>query len=325
MTPFIVAEMSASHMGSLERAFAIIDAAARSGAQAVKLQTWATMTVSDRLIEDGPWTGKRIEQLYRECVTPWGWHGDLFKRCSERGIACFSTPFDRPSVDFLELLNCPTYKIASFEITDLRLIRYAASTGKPLMISTGMARVDEIEAAVHAATTSGAGGITLLKCVSAYPAPENEYNLASMRDMATRFECDQIGLSDHTRRSAVAVAATLMGAQVIEKHLSLDRQGPDGGFALIPREFADFVRDVRAACDCIGTVRYGPTSAELENLQFRRSIWVQQDCREGDVISEENVGIYRPQGGLAPDMLDVVLGKHFTRDVRHGEPLTDFI
>lgn len=319
--PYIVAEMSASHLGSLKRAMAIVEAAADAGADSVKLQTWSRMTVSDAIIEAGPWAGRSLSQLYDECRTPWEWHAPLFERCRQLGLGAFSTPFDQESVDFLETLNCPVYKIASFEITHLPLIRYIASKGKPMILSTGMATGEEIEEALREATVHGAGGVTLLKCVSAYPAPTADFNLMTMAHMVERFDC-QAGLSDHTRGSTVAVAATALGATVIEKHLSLDREGPDGGFACTPEEFAAFVRDVRTAAAAIGGVVYEPLPAEADSIQFRRSLWVTKDVAAGEEFTPENVGILRPQGGMPPDHYEAVLGELAARPLFRGTPLT---
>lgn len=319
--PYIVAEMGASHCGSLARALKIIDAAKEAGADAIKLQTWSEMTVCAEPIKSGPWAGRTLVDLYRDCRLPWDWHATIFEHARSLDLGCFSTPFDDESVAFLETLECPVYKIASFEVTHLTLIRRAAATGKPIIISTGMANEQEIENAIDAATTSGAGGITLLKCVSAYPAPVEDFNVITMAHMVERFGC-QAGLSDHTRGSAVAIAATALGAAVIEKHVSIDRDGPDGGFVSTPDEFAAFVRDVRAASAAVGGVRYGPLEAEADSLQFRRSLWVTRDVKAGEEFTRENVAILRPQGGLPPDHLDAVIGTRAKRDATRGEPVT---
>lgn len=317
MTPLIVAEIGAAHCGSLDRALALVDVAKECGANAVKLQTWGVMTVADHVIEAGPWAGKQLADLYAEARTPWEWHAPIFERCKALELVGFSTPFDEASVDFLETLGVPLYKIASFEITHVPLIRKAASTGKHLIISTGMASEEEIETALDAAMISGAGGITLLKCVSAYPASPEDFNLITMAHMLERFHC-HVGLSDHTLGSTVAVAATALGATVIEKHLSLDSQGPDGGFAAFPEEFAAMVRDVRACATAVGGVLYGPTEAEAESLKLRRSLWITKDIAAGESLTRENMAILRPMGGMEPEHFDVMLGKAVTRDVPRG-------
>lgn len=299
-----------------------MDAAAQAGADAVKLQTWDVMTVSDHVIRDGPWASTRLADLYERARTPWEWHIPIFERCKERGIHGFSTPFDEASVDFLETLAVPCYKIASFEITHLPLIAKTASTGKPLIISTGMATIEEIEAAVDVATTNGAKGITLLKCVSAYPAAVETFNLITMCDMEVRFGCE-VGLSDHTRGSAVAVAATALGAKVIEKHITLSvDQGLDDGFACLPEEFTAMVDSVRAADLCLGQPCYGPSPDEAGSLELRRSIWVTKDIEAGDPLTRDNIAILRPQGGLPPSRLPSLLGTVATRSAARGTPLT---
>lgn len=288
---------------------------------ALKLQTWDTMTVCDRRLLAGPWAGARLTELYERCRTPWDWHARIFEECRTRGMAAFSTPFDERSVDFLETLGCPVYKIASFEITYLALIRHAASTGKPLIISTGMATEDEIDAAVDAATEFGAGGITLLRCVSAYPAHASAYNVITMAHMLERFGT-RVGLSDHTHGTTAAVVATALGAEVIEKHLSLDMEGPDGRFATMPAEFASLVRDVRAAAAAVGTVAYGPSIAEVPSMELRRSIWVTRDVAAGEALTEDNMAVLRPAEGLAPEHYEALLGARVTRDVPRGTPVS---
>ena len=303
-----------------ERYLALVDAAAASGADACKLQTWAEMTVADFVIQSGPWAGRQLRELYEECRTPWEWHAPIFARCRERGLMGFSTPFDGASVDLLASLGCPIYKIASFEVTDLALVRRAAATGKPLIISTGMATEFEIGEAVEVARAECARDITLLKCVSAYPAPAEGFNLRTMVDMR-RFHCD-VGLSDHTRGTAVAVAATALGAAVIEKHITLDGAGPDGGFASTVDEFAAMVSEVRTAAAALGTVVYGPTADETSSLMFRRSIWVTRDVAAGERFTAQNLAVLRPALGAAPEHFDRVIGHVATRAAKRGEPFT---
>jgi pseudaminic acid synthase len=321
VTPFIVAEMSASHLGSLDRAMAIVKAAHAAGADAVKLQTWSEMSVCATPLASGPWAGRTLPELYERCRTPWEWHAPIFERCRELGMVGFSTPFDEPSVDFLESLGVPVYKIASFEITHRALIRRAAATGKPLVLSTGMATAEEIEEAVSEATTAGAGGITLLKCVSSYPAPAEGFNVITMAHMAEAFGC-HAGLSDHTRGSTVAVAATALGAVMIEKHISLDRDGPDGDFACTPHEFAAYVREIRTAGAAIGGVMYGPADVEADSLHLRRSLWITRDVAVGEPLTRDNVAVLRPVGGLAPEHFEAMLGERVTRACARGTPLT---
>lgn len=320
----IVAEIAASHNGSLERAFRTIDAAADAGATHVKFQTWSpdSMCIADRWITGGPWNGKSLKELYAEAHTPWEWFPHLFTYAKTRGLIPFSTPFDRASVDFLETLECPIYKVASFEIVDLPLIRYIASKGKPMIISTGMASSDDICSAQHAAIAAwDRDELTFLKCVSAYPAPADEMNLATMAELRS---FGAVGLSDHTMASEAAVIATALGATVIEKHLCLSRAdgGPDAGFSLEPHEFAEHVQAIRRTQAIIGKVQYGPMPSEMDSLQFRRSLWVKEDIKAGSVITEENICTARPNEGLAPKHWQDIIGKQVLADVSHGTPLT---
>lgn len=319
MRPFIVAEMGASHNGSLRRAIDIVVAAKECGADAVKTQTWSTMTVDERRITSGPWTGRKLTELYEECRLPWDWHPIITAHARKIGIEWFSTPFDVESVEFLETLGCPRYKIASAEITHLDLIRHVASKGKPVIISTGMATEAEIGDAADAAVE--APEVTLLKCVASYPATAHGFNLRTMEDMRD-YGCD-VGISDHTLGSAVAVAAAALGATVIEKHLSLDRKGPDGGFAAMPDDFARMVSDVRLAVAALGEVKYGPTDSERDTLQFRRSLWITTDVAVGAPITPTNVAVLRPIGGMPPRDLARVHARRAARALRRGEPLTE--
>lgn len=319
--PFIIAELSGNHLGSLDRAMRLVQAAADAGADAVKLQTWWQMALPGYVIESGPWAGKDLADLYDECATPWEWHKPIFDRCRELGMVGFSSVFDGPSLIFLEDLGCPIYKIASFEITDLPLIRRVAQTGKPMIISTGMAGHDEIQDACDAA--GACADLTLLKCTSAYPAPLSGVNLAAMQSLTTFPRCTAAGLSDHALGITAAVAAVALGATVIEKHLTLSRAdgGPDAGFSAEPHEFAAMVKACREAHEALGTVRYGPTDAERGSLQFRRSLWAAQDIKAGELITAENVRSLRPALGIPPRELQNVLGKVAKRDVPRGTPL----
>jgi len=317
----IVAEIAASHNGKLKRALKTIDAAAGAGATHVKFQTWwpGSMCIADRTIKSGPWAGRQMRDLYADAYTPWKWHEHLFEHAKQRGLIPFSTPFDRASVDFLETLGCPIYKVASFEITDLPLIRYIASKGKPMIISTGMAT--ELEIADAYAATWGAATVTMLRCVSSYPAPAEDYNLQTMIEGLAGCK---YGLSDHSMTSEAAVIATALGASVIEKHLCLSRAdgGPDAGFSLEPHEFAEHVQAIRRTQAIIGKVQYGPMPSEVDSLQFRRSIWVKEDIAAGSVITEENICTARPNEGLAPKYWQDVIGKRMLADVSRGTPLT---
>lgn len=323
-SPFIVAEMSASHCGFFARAMALIRAAKDAGAQGVKLQTWTEdgMAVSERPLPSGPWAGRSMVDLYRDCRTPLEWHQPLFEKCRALGLLAFSAPFDVAAVQFLESIGCPVYKIASPEITHLALVRAAAATGKPLIISTGMATEEEIEEAVDAATKAGGGGVTLLKCVSAYPAPLEGFDLITMAHMAERFGC-LVGLSDHTQGTTAAVAATALGATLIERHINwYDGLGPDGAFASNPDEFSTMVRAVRDCALAIGGVRYGPNESERDSVQYRRSLWVVRNVSAGEPISPENIAVLRPRGGMEPQHYEAAIAMLAARDLRRGEPLT---
>jgi len=327
----IVAEIGASHNGTLERAIKTIQAAADAGADAIKLQAWVpdTMDCGGRIVESGAWRGMPLRDLYRRAHTPWDWYPDLILEAKRLGLEWWATPFDAQSVGFLEVLGCPRYKIASFEIVDLDLINVVSTTGKPIIISTGMATQEEISDAVYAAHSSH---VTLLKCVSGYPADPADYNLNTMANMRLKFNC-QVGLSDHTQTSTVAVCATVLGATMIERHLTLDRgymdyqgiaknnPGLDDSFASTPGEFQDMVRCVKTAQEALGTVRYGVMPSEVPQHALRRSLWVWRDVKAGDPITYENVRSARPADGAPPAALGRLLDKTFARDIPAGTPL----
>lgn len=328
-SPFLIAELSANHGGDFEHALALVDAAKACGADAVKLQTYRPDTItltSDRpefLIQGGPWNGRTLYELYEEAHTPWEWHGELFARARKLGLMVFSSPFDASAIDFLEDLDCPAYKIASFEAIDLPLVRYAASTGKPLIISTGMADAEEISEVVDAARGAGCRSLSLLHCVSGYPAPAEDYNLLTIKDMRERYRVP-VGLSDHTLGNACAIASIALGACLIEKHFTLDRsaKGPDSGFSLEPSEFSSLVRDCRTAWSAIGHVDYGLKPSESANVMFRRSLYFVRALEAGDVVTGSDVRSVRPGLGLPPKHLDAVLGRRVTRAVPANTPVT---
>ncbi len=326
--PFVICELSGNHNGSLERALSMIDAAADTGCDAIKIQTYTADTITldvDRpefRIEGGLWDGRSLYELYREAQTPYEWHPALFARARARGVILFSSPFDESAVELLDELGAPAYKIASFEAVDLPLIRHAASKGKPLIISTGMANLAEIEAARAAALEAGAAGVVLLHCVSSYPAALEDANVRTVANMAERFACP-VGLSDHTPGTAAAVAAVALGASVIEKHFTLARAdgGPDAAFSLEPAEFHALVADCKAAWRALGRAHYEVVGAERGNLAFRRSLYVAADVRAGEPLTRTNLRSVRPGLGLPPAALDAVLGRPAARDLARGEPL----
>lgn len=328
-SPYVIAELSGNHNGDIARAFKLIDAAKVAGCDAVKLQTYTADTITidhdgpDFLIKGGPWDGRRLYDLYNEAHTPWSWHRQIFDYAKKVSIACFSSPFDETAIDFLETLGAPAYKIASFEVIDTPLIRRAAQTGKPLIISTGMAALDEIDEAVAAAKAAGAGGVTLLHCISAYPAPAEEANLMRIRALAERYRIP-IGLSDHTLGSEVSIAAVALGAAVIEKHITLARAdgGPDAAFSLEPAEFKLLVDGVRTAHLALGRADYGRTKSEAPNASFRRSLYAVKDIAKDEVLTAENIRSIRPGYGLAPKHFDEVLGRRTKREVKRGTPLS---
>lgn len=327
--PYVIAEMSANHNGSLETAFAIIEAAKASGADAVKIQTYRPDTITldsdaeDFRIHGGLWDGRTLFDLYEEAHMPWDWHGPLFEHARKVGITLFSSPFDATAVDLLESLGAPAYKIASFEAIDLPLIRYAAGTGKPLIISTGMADEQEIAEAIAAAESAGCTDVAILHCVSGYPAAASDYNLATVPDMIRRY--DRVtGLSDHTLDNTTAIASVALGGSIIEKHFTLDRSGggPDDSFSIEPQELQDLCRSARTAWEAIGAVDYGLKSSERANVKFRRSLYFVRSLEAGAVIGPEDVRSVRPGYGMAPKYLDAVIGQVVTRPVAAKTPVT---
>lgn len=327
---FIIAELSANHHQDVETARAVVRMAAEAGADAVKLQTYTadTMTIdSDKpcfQVGSGTlWAGRGLYELYEEAHTPWEWHDVLAAEADACGVELFSTPFDSTSVEFLESKDAPAYKIASFELVDLPLIRLVAQTGRPMIFSTGMATVAEIDVALHAAYASGAKEVALLRCNSGYPANPAEMDLATIPHMAALWDVP-VGLSDHTVGIAATVAAVALGASLIEKHVTLSRAnpGPDSAFSLEPEEFRQLVQAVRETEVSVGGVRYGPTVAEQKSLQFRRSIFVVVEVREGELFTDENLRIIRPANGLPPEDLERVLGRRSSEHIAAGTPLT---
>jgi pseudaminic acid synthase len=329
--PFVIAEMSGNHNQSLERALEIVEAAAKTGAHALKIQTYTpdtmTLDIDEREfhISDPKslWAGASLYKLYGEAYTPWEWHKPIFDRARELGIIAFSTPFDDTSVDFLETLDVPCYKIASFENTDLPLIRRVAATGKPLIISTGMATVAELDDTVRAARDAGCKNLILLKCTSTYPATAQNTNILTIPHLRGLFGCE-VGLSDHTMGVGVSVASVALGATVIEKHFTLSRAdgGVDSAFSMEPAEMKQLVVETERAWQALGQVSYGSTEAEKKSLQYRRSLYVVKDLKAGDVLTQENVRAIRPGLGLPTKYLEVVLGKAVKQDVKRGTALS---
>ena len=329
--PFIIAEMSGNHNQSLDRALAIVDAAAAAGAHGLKLQTYTADTMTLDLSEgefsiNDPkslWNGYSLHRLYQEAHTPWDWHEPIFERCRARGIIGFSTPFDVTAVDFLERLGVELYKIASFELTDLPLIKRVAATRKPILMSTGMATLDEIKEAVDTARATGDNNLVLLKCTSTYPASPEDTNIVTIADMRERFGC-QVGLSDHTLGCGVAVASVALGATVIEKHFTVRRAdgGVDSAFSMEPTELRVLVTESSRAWQSLGRMSYGPTTKEKASLQFRRSCYIAEDVRTGEVLTERNLRVVRPGLGLAPKHYPDLLGRRVKNDAKKGTPLS---
>jgi pseudaminic acid synthase len=329
--PFIIAEMSGNHNQSLERALEIVEAAAKAGVDALKIQTYTADTMTLNLenpefkIEDSNslWKGNTLYQLYQQAYTPWEWHKPIFDRARELGMIPFSTPFDETAVDFLEKLDVPMYKIASFENTDIPLIKKVASTGKPMIISTGMATVAELDETVRAAREAGCKDLVLLKCTSTYPASPENTNILTIPHMRELFSC-QVGLSDHTMGVGVAVASVALGATVIEKHFTLSRAdgGVDSAFSMEPEEMKALVIETERAWQALGEVKYGPTEKEKASLKFRRSIYVAKDMKAGEKFTKESIKIIRPGYGLPPKYYDLILGKTVKKDVKKGTPLS---
>lgn len=330
-SPFVIAEMSGNHNQSLERALEIVEAAAKSGAHALKIQTYTpdTMTLDlderEFYISDPKslWAGTSLYELYGKAYTPWEWHKPIFDRARQLGIVAFSTPFDGTAVDFLESLDVPCYKIASFENTDLPLIRRVASTGKPLIISTGMATVAELDETVRAARKAGCKDLILLKCTSTYPASPASTNIMTIPHLRELFECE-VGLSDHTMGVGVSVASVALGATVIEKHFTLSRAdgGVDSAFSLEPKELSMLVVETERAWQSLGHVMYGPTEAEQHSIVFRRSIYIAHDLKAGDVLTTENLRCVRPGMGLPPKYFGFLLGRQVKQDVKKGTPMS---
>lgn len=331
--PYIIAELSANHNGNINRAFRIMEEAKKAGAHAIKLQSYRHDTITidcdteDFQISGGLWGGQTLFQLYKGAHMPWEWHKPLFEKAKELNITIFSSPFDHSAVDLLESLNAPAYKIASFELIDLPLIAKVAKTGKPMIMSTGMANKEEIEQAVNTARHNGCKDIIVLQCVSGYPAPAEQYNLRTIPDIARQFNV-VAGLSDHTIDNATAITSVALGACVIEKHVTLNRDGggPDDSFSLEPHELTQLCRDTKTAWLALGGVSYEKTAAELGNIKFRRSLYAVKDIAKGEVFTHENVRSIRPGFGLAPKRLVDVLGKTATCDINYGTAMSeDFI
>lgn len=327
--PYVIAELSANHNGSLETALKIMDAAKLAGADAVKLQTYRPDTITldvDRpefRVTGGLWDGRSLYELYEEAHMPWEWHKPLFEHAHKLGITIFSSPFDTTAVDLLESLDAPAYKVASLEIVDLPLIRYIASKGKPVIISTGLANETEIQEAVDAARSAGCQQLALLHCVSSYPAPSEEYNLRTIPDMREKYGT-VVGLSDHTLDNTTAIASVAMGACIIEKHFTLNRNGggPDDSFSLEPDDLTHLCRDAKTAWKALGQINYGRTASESANIQFRRSLYFVKSLAAGDTITEDAVKSVRPGFGLAPKHLPEIVGRKLKTNVRYGDPVT---
>lgn len=329
--PFIIAEMSGNHNHSLERALALVESAAKTGAQAFKLQTYTADSMTIDLCEgefyisdvESPWFGESLYSLYQKAYTPWEWHEPIFQRCRKLGLTPFSTPFDADAVDFLEELDVPCYKIASFESIDLQLIRKVASTGKPMIISTGMATVAELDETVNAAKSAGCNDLILLKCTSSYPASPTNSNTRTIPHLKNLFDV-QVGLSDHTLGVGAAVAAIALGATVVEKHFTLSRAdgGVDAAFSMEPAEMAQLVTEAGRAWQSLGKVHYGPVESEESSMIFRRSLYIVEPVKRGEAFSLKNVKAIRPGYGLSPKYLDIVVGATAREDIPRGTPVS---
>jgi pseudaminic acid synthase len=331
VAPFVIAEMSGNHNQSLDKALQIVEAAAKTGVRALKIQTYTadTMTLDisegEFFIRDPQslWNGTSLHQLYQQAHTPWEWHKPIFDRCKDLGIIGFSTPFDATAVDFLESLDVPCYKIASFENTDLPLIRKVASTGKPMIVSTGMATIAELDETVRTAKESGCKDLVLLKCTSTYPATPENTNILTIPHLRDLFGT-QVGLSDHTMGIGVAVASVALGATIIEKHFTLCRAdgGVDAAFSMEPEEMKQLVIETQRAWESLGKISYGATEAEKKSLVYRRSLYITQDMKKNDILTSENLRAIRPGLGLPPKYYDIIMGKSISRDVKKGQPMS---
>ena len=331
--PYIIAEMSANHNGDIDNAFKIIKEAKNAQADAVKIQTYTAETITlqsntnDFLIKDGLWAGRSLYDLYEEAHMPWEWHRPIFEYANDIGITIFSSPFDKTAVDLLEKLDAPAYKIASFEAIDLPLIRYVASTSKPMIISTGMADKDEIREAIDCAKDAGCKQLAILHCVSGYPAPSSEYNVQTLEDMINEFGLVS-GLSDHTGGNITSITSIAKGASIIEKHFTLDKNGggPDDSFSLEPNEMKALCIESKEAWECLGQVDYGKKSSEMGNIKFRRSLYFTQSLKKGDIISSEAVRSVRPGYGIAPKYIDKIIGSIAKSDIKKNSPVgTEYI
>ncbi len=329
--PFVIAEMSGNHNQSLERALEIVESAAKTGAHALKIQTYTADTITldikegDFLISDAKslWKGQSLHDLYKIAYTPWEWHEPIMRRASELGLICFSTPFDDTSVDFLESLDVPAYKIASFENADLPLIKKVAATGKPMILSTGMATLAELDETVRTIRETGNNEFVLLKCTSTYPSTPENSNLLTISHMRELFQCE-VGLSDHTMGVGVSVAAVAQGATVIEKHFTLSRAdgGVDSAFSLEPEEMKQLVIETERAWQALGRISYGPTEEEKPSMKFRRSLYIAEDMKSGDIFTTKNLRSVRPGMGLAPKYYNQLLGRRVTMDLKKGSPVS---
>ena len=326
---FIIAELSANHNGNIEIALESIKAAKRAGADCIKLQTYTADTITidsnkdDFLIKGTIWNGKNLYELYKQAYTPWEWHSKLFEEANKQGLVCFSSPFDKTAVDFLETLNVPAYKIASFEITDIPLIEYVASKNKPIIISTGIANIEDIVLAINACKRMGNSNIALLKCTSSYPAPIEEANMCMVKDLAERFNVIS-GLSDHTMGSIVPIVATALGAKIIEKHFIIDRSigGPDASFSMNEQEFSEMVKEIRNVETAIGKIDYKLTHKQKINRNFSRSLYIVENIKKGEIITENNVRSIRPGFGMHPKYFNEILGKKVKFDLERGTALS---